>query len=360
VDAVSAAGLDALGWDEALAASFEETAAKLHNRELIPGRIIRQERKLVRVATPDGEIDVRTAGRLERASRSEELPVIGDFVATTPPVGGGEGLIHAVLTRRNVLLRREAGAEHRAQAMAANVDQVLIVWGIDRPVNARWLERAAALVRGSSAHVVVVLTKADLCSDPDAERAGALKVLPDAEVILTSAKSTFGLDALLERLPPRTTSVMLGMSGAGKSTLINALLGEERLATKSVREDDRKGRHTTTHRELLVLQNGALLVDSPGLRELGLWAGGEESIADTFGDVEQVALQCRFSACRHGAEPGCAVREAVERGELEPARLESFGKLQRELEAKARPFQSVAQPQRKRHEKAPTRGRNKR
>ncbi len=348
--------LEALGWEEQNARAFQEIVERLHKRDLMPGRIVRQERKLLRVATSEGELDAKNAGRLVRGSSTEELPVIGDWVAVTSAPGGGEGLIHAVLPRRNVLIRREAGSEHRGQAMAANLDRVLIVWGLDRDLNARWLERAASLVRTSGAPLMVVLSKADLAGDLEGAERAARAAAPEAELVVVSAQSGFGFDALWPRLPARTTNAVLGMSGAGKSTLINRLLGTEKLATAAVREDDRKGRHTTTHRELLPLENGALLIDSPGMRELGLWAGGAESgVAETFTDIGETAQTCRFSDCRHQAEPGCAVREAVARGELESGRLESFQKLQRELEAKERASDPALQRERKRQERNITR-----
>ncbi len=347
--------LEALGWDEQRAHAFDELVERLHKRDLMPGRIVRQERKLLRVATPDGELDAKNAGRLLRASSPEALPVIGDWVVVTPAPGGGEGLIHAVLPRRNVLLRRDAGSEHRAQAMAANLDQVLVVWGLDRELNARWLERAASLVRTCGAPLLIVLSKADLASDLGAAERTTRAAAPDAEVVVVSAQTGFGFDALWPRLPALSTHVVLGMSGAGKSTLINRLLGTEKLATGEVREDDRKGRHTTTHRELLSLENGALLIDSPGMRELGLWSGGESSVRDTFTDIGEVAQACRFSDCRHDAEPGCAVRSAVERGDMDSGRLESYRKLQLELEAKARATDSSLTRERKRQERNVTR-----
>ncbi|MGA9521745.1 MAG: ribosome small subunit-dependent GTPase A [Myxococcaceae bacterium] len=347
--------LEALGWDERHARTFDELVERLHKRDLMPGRIVRQERKLLRVATPEGELDAKNAGRLVRASSSEQLPVIGDWVAVSPAPGGGEGLIHAVLPRRNVLIRREAGSEHRGQAMAANMDQVLIVWGLDRDLNARWLERAASLVRTSAAPLLIVLSKADLTGDLGAAERAARAAAPEAEVVVVSAQTGFGFDALWPRLPARSTNAVLGMSGAGKSTLINRLLGTEKMATAEVREADRKGRHTTTHRELLPLANGALLIDSPGMRELGLWAGAETSVGDTFTDVGELAQACRFSDCRHHAEPGCAVRGAVERGEFEAGRLESFQKLQRELEAKERATDPAVTRERKRQERNVTR-----
>jgi ribosome biogenesis GTPase len=332
------ASFEELGWDASLARSFDEAVARLHKRDLVPGRVVRQERKLLRVATPQGELDAKNAGRLVRSASPEELPVIGDWIAVTPAPGGGEGLIHALIPRRNVLLRKEAGSEHRAQAMAANVDLVLAVWGMDRPLNVRWLERAATLVSGSGAPMAVVLTKADLAADIDAEERAAKLAAPEAEVVVVSAATGFGMEALEARLSQRRTHVVMGMSGSGKSTLINRLVGEERLATAEVREDDRKGRHTTTHRELLMLPGGALLVDSPGMRELGLWQA-DESVAETFTDIEEIGLACRFSDCRHGAEPGCAVRFAVERGEVDAGRLESFQRLHMEQEKRARPHE---------------------
>jgi ribosome biogenesis GTPase len=350
-----APSFEELGWDESLARKFDRVVEELHKREIIPGRIVRQERKLLRVATLRGDLDAKNSGRLVRGATSDELPVIGDWVAVTPAAGGGEGLIHALLPRRNVLLRREAGSEHRAQAMAANVDLVLAVWSLDRPLNARWIERAATVVSGSGVPMLIVLTKADLSADVRADERAARLVAPEANVLVVSASTGLGLDTLSEMLSPRGTHLVMGMSGAGKSTLINRLVGEDRLVTGDVRADDRKGRHTTTHRELLRLENGALLIDSPGMRELGLWQS-EERVAEVFTDVEELAFACRFSDCLHLAEPGCAVRAAMERGELDGARLESFHKLQREQQHLQRAADPAGQRERKRQERNVTRG----
>ena len=241
--------------------------------------------------------------------------VAGDWVAT------GDGRLVAVLERRTLLARRAAGRADAVQPIAANVDVVVAVQGLDRPLRIRRLHRALALARDAGATPVVVLAKADL-DDQAASRALAAEAALGVDVHAVSARTGHGLDALAALAAPDRTLVLIGESGAGKSSLVNALAGTEVLAVRDVRDGDAKGRHTTTARHLVPLPGGGCLIDTPGVRELGLWSS-QEGVAATFSDITALAADCRFSDCRHDGEPGCAVARAVEEGRLDRARLDS-------------------------------------
>ena len=319
---------DALGWNAALASAFEEVRSK-GERALEPGRIIRQE-SLVRVQLADRAVLAKPSGKLlHGASSSEAIPVIGDWVAVAPPTGGGVALMHAVLPWKSALVRRNIENERDVQVIAANVDLVFLVNGLDAPINLRRIERMLAITLASGAQPVLVLSKADLAKDLPGALAEVARIATGAVTIPLSAREGQGLEQIRALLAPGITGVMIGLSGVGKSTLMNRLVGEERLATFDVREEDRKGRHTTTHRQLFVLENGGMLIDSPGMREFGL-VDDEAGVADAFADVEAVASQCRFADCTHSHEPGCAVVAASESGELDPGRLDAWKKLQAE------------------------------
>jgi len=288
------------------------------------GRVVRQERGALEVMTPEGPVFARPSGRMRlEAEDAADLPVVGDVVVLS-------GIsVQSVLPRTSALVRRDPGAD-RPQLIAANVDLALIVEPLDRPVRPSRIERMAALARSGGVAPLVLLSKADLHPDPEGA-AGELReaVGEVAPVLCLSAVSGAGLDALKQRLAPGVLAALLGPSGAGKSTLINALLGEARLQTGEVRAWDGKGRHTTTRRELVELEGGAALIDGQGMRQFGLWAAGDEVDA-TFGDVAALASSCRFRDCAHQGEPGCAVRRAVEDGDLAEDRVAHFHKLQRE------------------------------
>ena len=290
----------------------------------VPGRVVAQHRDGYRVVTVAGEITAHPSGRMRHEAVAEDLPAVGDWVLVE------DTRIVAVLPRRSAFERRAAGTGIRGQVVAANIDQVWVVSAAGQGNNPRRLERYVALAWESGAIPLVVLTKSDTVSAPDAEITLARGVAPGVDVVIVSATRGDGLDALRERLRPGETIVLLGPSGVGKSTLVNTLAGREILVTAEVGEDGR-GRHTTTHRELVPLANGALLLDTPGMRELGLWAG-DAGLDLAFADIASLAEGCRYRDCRHLTEPGCAVREAAERGELDPERLESWHKLQREAE----------------------------
>lgn len=321
--------LTRFGWDHDLEALFEDHA----RAGLVPGRVLTAARESYRLATPLGELPAEPAGRLRFTAESPaDLPAVGDWVGVRAYPGDGLAVVHVVLPRRTALVRRAAGRREEAQLLAANVDLLLVAAPLGGELRERRIERFLALARDAGVAPIVVLTKADLSPDPSAALAAARTVASDAPVLAVSARAGAGLDALARFLAPRRTAALLGPSGAGKSTLVNALLGEARQATLDVREDDLRGRHATTSRELFILPGGALLVDTPGLRELALWDGAE-GIAATYDEVAKLAPRCRFRDCRHEAEPGCAVRAAAEEGAIEAERLAAFGKLRREEEA---------------------------
>lgn len=316
----------ALGADSRVLSEFLKILAAHRQEGLRLGRVVSAVREIYLVQTGDAEVAARPAGRLRSAG---ELPVVGDWVA----LAGAQ--IAALLPRRSRLSRKAAGTAHREQVVAANVDVALLVMGLDRDWSLNRLERFSVMAWESGAEPVAVLTKADLAEDPAGAALAVEERLPGMSVLTVAALRGDGLEGLAPWLRCGRTLAMLGSSGAGKSTLANALLGEERLATGALREDDGKGRHTTTRRELLRLPGGALLLDNPGVREIQLWASGESagggSLDDAFADVAALAGECRFADCGHRGEPGCAVAAALRSGRLSEERLASFQKLRREL-----------------------------
>ncbi|MBL8553273.1 MAG: ribosome small subunit-dependent GTPase A [Phenylobacterium sp.] len=318
--------LTSYGWSDALQNDFTSHAAA----GLVPGRIVVQQRGGYRVVTDEGERDARASGTLLKSLSDDERPTAGDWVALEARPGETLALVHAVLPRRTAFIRKASGTRGGAQVVAANVDVALLVASLNADLNLRRLERYLATAYESGAEPVVVLTKADLAGDVAGPVAEVGAIASGAPVLAISSKTGEGLDALAAHLPPGRTAVLLGSSGAGKSTLLNALFGEARMATREIREDDARGRHTTTHRELVLLPSGGLILDTPGMRELGLW-NADEGVSAVFDDVEALAGRCRFSDCRHQGEPGCAVRAALDAGELSPERLAAYEKLQAEL-----------------------------
>ncbi len=307
-----------LGWDDGFAAALEP------HDNCIPGRISAQHRGEYDVLAEHGELRARVAGRLRHeASSGADLPAVGDWVALR------EETIHAVLPRRSAFTRKVAFHATEAQVLAANLDTIFVVTGLDGDFNLRRLERYLTLAWESGATPALVLTKADLCDDPLAALLEAEQVAFGVPAHVVSNVTGEGLTELAPYLGRARTVALLGSSGVGKSTLANRLLGAELQATKEI-ADDGRGRHTTTARQLCRLPGGALLVDTPGLREIQLW-DADEGIEQAFGDVDELAADCRFNDCAHQHEPGCAVQAAILDGTLPPERLQSYRALQREL-----------------------------
>lgn len=309
--------LEALGWDAERATQFAAHAAA----GLVPARVVAVHRGRLTLRGEAGELFAPVSGAIRSRARElgpAELPVTGDWVAVEP-----QGAVRDLLPRHGAIRR---GAEGKVEVVAANVDLALITTSLNRDLNLRRLERLLAIAADAGTEAVVLLTKGDLCDDP---AAAAERVEGELGVPVTavSVLGGWGVEAVRERLLPRRTAVLLGSSGVGKSTLVNRLLGEERQRTMEIRDDDR-GRHATRHRELFALPWGALIVDTPGVREVALPGG--EGLDETFDDVAELAARCRFSDCTHGSEPGCAVQAAIAEGSLAPERLAAMEQLQRE------------------------------
>jgi ribosome biogenesis GTPase / thiamine phosphate phosphatase len=329
---------------------------ELGRKKLDLGRIAAEHKGGYQVVSAEHELLATVAGKLRHAveSGTGERPVVGDWVAIEPPAsGGGVTLIHALLPRRSTIVRRAAGRTPEPQVIAANVDAVFLVTALTRDFNPRRLERYLSVAWESGAKPVVVLTKADLCEDVPALVARAHEVAPGVDVHPVSAVTGQGLDALASYFADHATVALIGSSGVGKSTLINAWLGREAMPTRPVRDDDR-GRHTTTHRSLIALPSGGIVMDTPGMRELGLWEA-DAGLSDAFADIAEVAAECRFSNCAHEGEPGCAIDAALADGRLDAERLKSFKALQREEQRLTDRSDPVARTRSKAHNKAMSR-----
>ena len=324
--------LATLGWDDGWSAAFEEHRAG----GLVPGRVAVQHRGAYDVLTEKGETRAGLPGRARRDAESlADLPAVGDWVALEPASGGDDPVIRAVLPRRTKFSRLAAhdpGSNvTREQVVAANVDVAFIVASLVDDLSPRRFERYLTLAWESGARPVILLTKADLSADPGATTADVAEIAGDVPVHAVSARSGLGLDTVRSYLAPGVTTVLLGPSGVGKSRLVNTLAGEEVMTTGSVR-DDGTGRHTTTHRQLVILPGGGIVVDNPGMRELHLWLA-PDGLEEAFEDVVQLEAQCKFADCRHEGEPGCAIQAALADGRLDPARWRSYRELQQELAA---------------------------
>lgn len=323
--------LEDYGWDARFAASL----AAIGDDGLLPGRVVMAGSGTFRLVVAGGERMATLAGKLHHAATSAvDMPTVGDWVAfREAPEDAGR--IEYVLERRTQLVRKVPGKRSNEQVVAANVDTAIVVIGLDGDFNVRRMERFLATIRESGARPVVLLNKSDLCADPAARCAEAQAAAPGVRVLVASCTRGDGLEAVRAEVLPRRTAVLLGSSGVGKSTLINGLLGSEIQKTRDVREDDSRGRHTTTHRELFRLPGGGLLVDNPGIRELQLAGGSEQGLDQAFDDIAELAAGCRYGDCGHTSEPGCAVSAALADGSLAPGRLESYRSLQKELEFQA-------------------------
>ncbi|MEN3122478.1 ribosome small subunit-dependent GTPase A [Janibacter sp. LM] len=316
--------LTSLGWDEGSAAALDEMATGAPF-VLVPGRVGRVDRGRVTVHTADGAVPALV--RLPAGSALEDQPTTGDWVGLERRPDGD--VVRAVLPRRSAIVRKTAGERSDAQVMAANLDHVLVAVPFETRVNLSTIERYLVVAWESGAHPLVVLTKADLAFDPDATVAEVRAAAPGVGVLVVSAETGEGVPELAAALAGGTTA-LIGQSGAGKSTLVNVLAGQPVQAVCDTRQDG-KGRHTTTARELVLLPDGGVLIDTPGLRSIGLHEDGE-GVSLTFPDVEELIAACRFADCAHETEPGCAVRAALEGGELDARRWHSWQKLQREAE----------------------------
>lgn len=349
--------IDQLGWN----AHFESHFELYRGQDLVPARVVRAGGGFYILLNADGEQTATLAGQVRHGSTQDMLPAVGDWVVIDSPQEGSIR-IHAILPRQTALKRatvanRKGLAEKPGvpQVLAANVDIAMIVSGLNNDYNPRRLERYLTLVHESGAAPIIVLNKSDLCPETQALRAEVESIAFGTPVLVTSAKRGEGLAELAPHLQPGRTLVLIGSSGAGKSTLLNRLACADHQRTSEISAAVGKGMHTTTHRELFPLPGGALVIDTPGLRELHLWGESEAGLASTFPEVVGFAAQCRFSDCQHEQEPGCGIRQALQEGTLDPARLESYLKQRAEITSAAVQQELAAQVAQKRKRKTNTR-----
>ena len=321
--------LTRLGWND----GWETVFAPHRERGLRAGRVAVQDKHHYVLFAEEGELIAQIAGKFFHDLKSDaNLPKVGDWVAFKPTMAGEKkAVIHAILPRRTKLGRKIPGRETEEQILVTNIDLAFVVIALDETFNPRLLERFLLMVIEGGAKPVVILNKADLCDDLEAHVAEAKRCAGEAPVLAVSAKTRRAMKSVLEFIRPGAAVVFIGNSGVGKSTLINRLYGEAIQPTTEVRETDSKGRHTTTWRELIVLPNDGLVIDTPGMREFQLWMAGE-GIQDAFPDIALLALKCRFRECRHGTEKDCAVQLALIAGTLGKERFDNFLKLRREVE----------------------------
>jgi ribosome biogenesis GTPase len=309
---------------------FENSHKSLNMPECMPGRVLFAGSSSYRVVTEAGERQADLAGKLAHSAGSPaDLPAVGDWVVISS-AGPGAARIEQVLPRRTRLSRKTAGSRTEEQVIAANMETVILVMGLDADYSIRRVERFLATIVQSGADPVIALNKVDLCPTSGDRLEEIRTIAPGRPVLLTNCLRGEGVKAVEGYIKPRETAVLVGSSGAGKSTLINQLLGRSAQKTLEVRSGDGKGRHTTTHREMFRLGSGGLLIDNPGIRELQLWVG-DQSLDKSFPEISSLAERCRFRDCTHNREPGCAVLAALKSGDLATDRLDSYRKLQKEI-----------------------------
>jgi ribosome biogenesis GTPase / thiamine phosphate phosphatase len=316
-----------LGWNS----FFENQFEQYRNQNYSPMRIIRENREKYIAYSEAGELICEISGkyRFDTISKAN-FPTAGDWVAGAVRTGEMKATIHALLSRKSVFSRKVAGQITDEQVVAANIDTIFIVTGLDLNYNLRRIERYLAMAWNSGATPVIILNKSDLCPEAEIRKSEVESIAFGVDIYTLSATQNIGIEFLNKYIRPGETVAFLGSSGVGKSTIINSLLGTNKLKVNEVSDLGSRGRHTTTYRELILLPNGGIVVDTPGMRELQVW-GDEEALKQVFDDIEELASNCRFSNCNHENEPGCAILEAVNNGTLDPGRLESFYKLKKEF-----------------------------
>ncbi len=330
--------LEDYGWNDFFAAPFEPSAREGYEA----GRVFLQHNKIYMLYTASGEVWAEGSGRLRYEARGpEDLPAVGDWVVVRRKEDESKAIIHDILPRRSKFSRKAAGTRDEEQVVAANVDTVFLVTGLDNDFNPRRIERYLVMAWESGAEPVVVLNKADVVADAEEKVTEVEGVAPGVAVVRMSAKRDEGVEQLLPFIGRGRTVALMGSSGVGKSTIVNRLVGEDVQRTQEVRLGDQRGRHTTTHRELIVLPSGGLVIDTPGMRELQVLVS-DRGLREAFEDVEEIASNCRFTDCRHEGEPDCAIRKALDDGTLDAERYANYRKLQAEMRQMA-----VRQDQRK-------------
>lgn len=296
---------------------------------LEPARVLSQEKGFYRVVTDNGEKLAEVSGKFRfQTTVPSEYPVVGDFVLVNWNESGNSAIIESLLPRKSAFIRKAAGESQQEQVVAANVDTVFLCMALNNDFNLRRLERYISIAWNSGAMPVVVLTKSDLCDDLENKLSEVSSIAFGIDILVTTSMEEDGYKELLPFISEGKTIAIIGSSGVGKSTMINRLLGKEYLKTNGLRNDD-KGRHTTTRRELFLLPSGGMVIDTPGMREFGMW-DNDTGIERTFTDIEELASQCKFRNCTHTNEPGCAIRSALAMGELQIDRWQSYQKLKAE------------------------------
>jgi len=319
--------LKKFGWNE----FFEEGFIQYKGQGYKVGRIALEHKKMYRILTEYGELLGEVSGKFRfQAAERGDYPAVGDWVVISARPEEQKATIHAVLPRKSKFSRKVAGQTTEEQIVASNVDTIFLVNALNADFNVRRIERYILSAWESGANPVIVLSKADLCEDIEEKIAEVETVAFGIPILPISAEKNIGLDQLAPYVYEGQTVALLGSSGVGKSTLTNTLIGHQKQQVKEIREGDDRGRHTTTHRELIVLDQGGILIDTPGMRELQLWEA-DEGLSQSFSDIESLAEQCKFRDCRHKKEPGCAVQQAISDGTLDMDRYNSYVKLQKEL-----------------------------
>ena len=332
-----------LGWNS----FFEKEFLGLNRPSLAPARVVEEFKGWHRVRTAQGEYLAKIAGRVRyEAEDRDDLPAVGDWVGITPRPEGGRARIECILSRRTKLSRKVAGREQSEQIMATNLDTVFVVGSLNREFNARRIERYLTLVYESGARPVVLLNKVDLCPGSSIAATTVEGIALGTPVHLLSALQATGIEAVRQYVGYGQTAAFVGSSGVGKSTIINVLAGRELLRAQAVREEDDRGRHTTTSRQMIFLPQGGIVIDTPGMRELQLWDNAD-GVARAFDDIAILSHGCKFRDCSHHGEPGCAVEAAILEGLLEPGRLENYRKLEAELRFQERKIDPRAARQQK-------------
>ena len=348
--------LNEYGWNKTHEANWEAINENMNKKSCVPGRVTLEHKRMFRVVTAEGEWLSVCSGTFEHeAFDRRDFPAVGDWVAVERMPGEERGIIHAILPRTSLFSRKVAGLAIAEQIIAVNIDIVFLVMSMNKDFNARRLERYLVAAYDSGANPVVVLTKKDRCDNPSYYIEEARNIALGTDVFAVSNLTGEGISVLTRLLNDGKTAALLGSSGVGKSSLANAICGDKMMAVRDIREDDDMGRHTTSHRELIRIPTGGVLIDTPGMREFQLW-DDNESLDSSFKDIEEFSNSCKFNDCQHTNEPGCAIQEALDTGVLSAGRYGSYLKLKRELAFLERKIDRAAQIKERNKSKKITKG----